>query len=125
MNPVILNSWKEVAAYLGRGVRTAQRWEHDLGLPVHHQGGTRHSAVAAIPEELDGWLHRTPLHIGEKMRRSDTVPVVRPAIRRSLETMARLRLELHAITNEEQKSVYKLYSTLRTAMPKDRGDVPR
>ena len=30
-----LDSWKVIAAYLGRGVRTVQRWERDEGLPVH------------------------------------------------------------------------------------------
>ena len=29
-----LESWKEIAAYLGRDVRTAQRWERLGGLPV-------------------------------------------------------------------------------------------
>ncbi len=31
---MVLNSWKEIACYLGRGVRTVQRYERDLGLPV-------------------------------------------------------------------------------------------
>ena len=35
----ILNSWKEIANYLGRGVRTVQRWERDLRLPVHRPKG--------------------------------------------------------------------------------------
>src|ERR1041385_1511743 len=30
-----LDSWKAIAAYLGRGVRTVQRWEREEGLPVH------------------------------------------------------------------------------------------
>jgi hypothetical protein len=30
-----LDSWKEIASYLGRGVRTVQRWECEEGLPVH------------------------------------------------------------------------------------------
>src|SRR4051812_33630088 len=29
-----LQSWKEIAAYLKRGVRTVQRWERSHGLPV-------------------------------------------------------------------------------------------
>jgi len=28
-----LNGWKEIASFLGKGVRTAQRWEKDYGLP--------------------------------------------------------------------------------------------
>ena len=30
-----LDSWKEIAAYLNRGVRTVRRWEREEGLPVH------------------------------------------------------------------------------------------
>ncbi len=58
----VLNSWKEIAAYLCRGVRTAQRWEHDLGLPVHRPRGKDRSAVIALPSEIDSWLHSAPSH---------------------------------------------------------------
>jgi hypothetical protein len=36
--PIQLNGWKEIAAYLGRSVRTVQRWEKDFGLPVRRFG---------------------------------------------------------------------------------------
>jgi hypothetical protein len=29
-----LTSWKEIGQYLGKGVRTVQRWEQQMGLPV-------------------------------------------------------------------------------------------
>jgi len=29
--PVQLNGWKEIAAFFGKGVRTVQRWERNLG----------------------------------------------------------------------------------------------
>lgn len=58
----VLNSWKEIAAYLGRGVRTVQRWEQDVSLPVHRPRTMKRSAVLAFPRELDQWLRRTPLH---------------------------------------------------------------
>ena len=32
-----LDSWKEIASYLKRGVRTVRRWEREEGLPVHRQ----------------------------------------------------------------------------------------
>src|SRR5262245_14667422 len=56
-NSDVLNSWKEVALYLGRGVRTVQRWEQELGLPVHRPRGRTRSAVIAFRSELDVWLH--------------------------------------------------------------------
>lgn len=58
-NPLVLNSWKEIAAYLGRGVRTVQRWECDAGLPVHRPKGKDRSAVLALKSEVDEWLRRT------------------------------------------------------------------
>ena len=58
----ILSGWKEIAKYLGRGVRTVQRWE-GLGLPVHRPHGSPRSAVSAVTGELDDWLARTPVHL--------------------------------------------------------------
>ena len=60
----ILNSWKEIASYLGRGVRTIQRYEEKLGLPVHRPAGTERSAVLAFADELERWLRNTPSRNG-------------------------------------------------------------
>src|SRR5438552_17635167 len=57
----VLNSWKEIARYLARGVRTVQRWEADLALPVRRPRGKSRSAVLAIRSEIDGWLNSRPL----------------------------------------------------------------
>jgi predicted nuclease with TOPRIM domain len=56
-NPT-LQSWKEIARYLNRGVRTVQRWEH-FGLPVHRPAGHDRSAVFALKQEVDAWLVRS------------------------------------------------------------------
>jgi hypothetical protein len=58
-SPVMLNSWKEIAAYLGRGVRTVQRWERELGLPVHRIGKGRRSPVYATVTDLNFWISTT------------------------------------------------------------------
>lgn len=65
LRSVVLNSWKEIAGYVGRGVRTVQRWEHDLGLPVHRPMGKDRSAVLAFPAELEQWLMNTPVRATE------------------------------------------------------------
>src|SRR5687767_5613687 len=49
-----LDSWKEIADYLKRGVRTAQRWESEASLPVHRVSPDR-GVVFAYRSELDGW----------------------------------------------------------------------
>ena len=64
-NGRLLNSWKEIATYLGRGVRTVQRYEHDLGLPVRRPRGKSRSAVIALTSELDAWLRKSPTREGE------------------------------------------------------------
>ena len=48
-----LNSWKEIASHLERGVRTVQRWESELGLPVRRTGRGKRGAVYALVSELD------------------------------------------------------------------------
>src|SRR6187402_2356883 len=50
-----LDSWKEIAAYLGRGVRTVQRWEREEGLPVHRLAHDKRGSVYARREELAAW----------------------------------------------------------------------
>lgn len=62
----VLHSWKDISSFVGRGIRTVQRWEHDLGLPVHRAGDREHSAVIAFPEEINQWLHTTPVGVRPK-----------------------------------------------------------
>lgn len=52
-----LTSWKEIAAYLGKGVRTVQRWEQRFGLPVRRPSANSH-IIFALPSELDAWVQR-------------------------------------------------------------------
>ncbi len=53
----VLSSWKDIAKYMGKGVRTVQRWEHHLGLPVRRPNGVSHkSAVLLDRSDLDTWL---------------------------------------------------------------------
>ena len=56
-----LESWKEIAAYLGRDVRTAQRWERNDQLPVRRLQHAKLASVYAYSDELDEWrLGREP-----------------------------------------------------------------
>jgi Tol biopolymer transport system component len=51
----ILESWKEIAAYLKRDVTTVQRWEKREGLPVHRHLHDKSGSVFARRGELDAW----------------------------------------------------------------------
>jgi TolB-like protein len=53
-----LDSWKEIAAYLNRGVRTVRRWEREEGLPVHRQVHRTLGSVYAFKTEIEPWLVR-------------------------------------------------------------------
>lgn len=52
----VLTSWKDIARYMGKGVRTVQRWEQDFGLPVRRPMGSSKKAVLARPRDLDAWV---------------------------------------------------------------------
>ena len=58
-----LVSWKEIAGYLGRGVRTVQRWELEAGLPVRRPSGHLRASVLAVRKELDDWATTRPLRV--------------------------------------------------------------
>jgi WD40 repeat protein len=63
-----LDSWKEIARYLNRDVRTVARWEQTGGLPVHRRakGRLKGSPVYAYKSELETWLRQTPPPTVEK-----------------------------------------------------------
>ena len=54
--PLVLNSWKDIAGFLKCGVRTAQRWERDLDLPVYRPRPGRRGPVCAFPTEIRLWM---------------------------------------------------------------------
>jgi Tol biopolymer transport system component len=54
-SPGRLDSWKDIAAYLNRSVRTVRRWEEQQMLPVHRVGHQKGGSVYAYTTELDAW----------------------------------------------------------------------
>ncbi len=50
-----LDSWKEIADYLGKNVRTVQLWEKNEGLPIRRLQHARQGAPYALKSELDEW----------------------------------------------------------------------
>ena len=57
-----LNGWKEIAAYLGKSVRSVQRWETTLGLPVHRIKTPDGQIVYSERKEIDDWRRRLDVH---------------------------------------------------------------
>lgn len=54
----MLSSWKEIAHFFGKGVRTVQRWEKTLELPIHRPPGAPSNVVLARVSDLEAWMHR-------------------------------------------------------------------
>ncbi len=74
MQRSVLTSWKEVAEYLGKGVRTVQRWERRLGLPVHRPGNG-HGVILVLPDELDEWIRTRDISLhNSDFTNSDSAP---------------------------------------------------
>jgi hypothetical protein len=53
--PPILSSWKEIAGYVGKSIRTVQRWERESQFPVRRPRNGK-GAVLAYTNELDAWV---------------------------------------------------------------------
>jgi hypothetical protein len=60
-----LDSWKEIASYLKRDVRTAQRWEKKETLPVYRHRHDKFSSVYAFRSEIDEWRGQRAEEIAE------------------------------------------------------------
>ena len=124
--PKILNSWKEIASYLGRGVRTVQRWEANLGLPVRRPNQHMRSAVIAVSDELDAWVRNAPRLLRDHGNGNgrDLGNAVgggafaagslefRRQLRASLQQTEQLRLRTQQLRAQHQKSLAQLISNV-------------
>lgn len=91
-----LNSWKEIATFLGRGVRTVQRWERELQLPIHRIGNGPRSPVYALIPELNFWITTSGAMRTEP---AHGVPL-RPATGKPVEDSRRLTSKIHTMVRE-------------------------
>jgi hypothetical protein len=91
----VLSCWKDIACYLGKGVRTVQRWERELGLPVRRPSGSDKHVVIAMPSELKQWM---------RSRLSPRSPTVSPE--QQNEHVAKLHLLLDC-TKQRTKQLHQ------------------
>jgi hypothetical protein len=106
-----LNSWKEIAAYMGRGVRTVQRYERELHLPVRRIQGKSRASVLALKGDLDTWLRSAPLGLNEASSDSDYGACI-SSLRKSMAEMANLRRNSCDLRVAHHESVLRLRSSL-------------
>jgi hypothetical protein len=90
----VLSSWKEIAAFFGKGVRTVQRWEHELNLPVRRPYGSDKKIVFASTADLSRWMGQQP---------PSSQPV---ALHEAFERVQRMR----ALVQKMQKQTERLQS---------------
>jgi TolB-like protein/tetratricopeptide (TPR) repeat protein len=92
-----LESWKEIAAYLGRDVTTVRRWEKGEGLPVHRHVHHKLGSVYAYTAELDAWRSkRAPVPVSDAADTGASEPVRRWGYRRTAVALAAMALVLTA-----------------------------
>ena len=139
----VLQSWKQIANYIGRTERTVQRWEREFGFPIRRPSGKARSAVMALVSEIEEWtrgkpslveIQRTGRLPREKFQR-DVTPqevTIKPNLspsperrpfeenlanfRKQLERQAKLRRDLADLGRENWSIRKKLRETIgRTA----------
>ena len=115
---VLLNSWKEIANHLGRGVRTVQRWERELGLPVRRPWGRSRSTVMAMSDELDLWLRTAPKKAlneasnNEGLALANTRLMARIELRHSMESAEELRMRSERLREEHGSALKRLMGNI-------------
>jgi hypothetical protein len=70
-----LDSWKEIALFLKRSVRTVQRWEGCEQLPIYRHRHQDRSSVFTYADELELWQQQrtTPSQQSDSARRDARV----------------------------------------------------
>lgn len=64
----VLDSWKEIAVFLRRGVRTVQRWERTEGLPVRRHEHMKRGSVFALASDLSTWQRLRQFKVNDHER---------------------------------------------------------
>lgn len=93
---MILRGWKQIAEYLGCGIRTAQRWQKD-GLPVQRLSSGSRAHVAADSEQLAYWVRDSSLRRGSHPETLANVERARKLRREVKQARETLHLKMEAL----------------------------
>jgi hypothetical protein len=109
-NTSVLSSWKEIASYFGKGVRTVQRWERELGLPVlRPREGAAKGRVIAHPGDLSSWIGGR--WVARAIQRPPSTPV--RDLREQIQTSRKLRNANKALVHEISEASQVLRATCK------------
>jgi septal ring factor EnvC (AmiA/AmiB activator) len=102
----LLSGWKDIASYLGRGVRTVQRYERKLNLPVRRVLRSPSGPVVATKSDLDSWVRSSPTAQESFNKETRTVEEhLVSDIAKGLQQQAELRAQMLKLRNELKMSV--------------------
>jgi hypothetical protein len=111
--PQFLSGWKEIANYLGKGVRTVQRYEWQMGLPVRRPAGKPRGSVVATRPELDAWVGASPIREAFHLARlAPDSEASTKAIKSGIQEMCRLRDEMLPLRAELHSSLLMLKESI-------------
>ncbi len=127
-NPAVFSSWKEIAFFFGKSVRTVQRWERTLALPVIRPENTTGNIILARVADLESWM-KQPLIREAHVRTSDTSQEwaqSRLECRRRVERMEALLTDLSRHTERLKRNTSAMsQSCLRMKALSTRADASR
>ena len=114
----LLGGWEEIANYLGHGVRTVQRYERYLGLPVRRPTEQPRGSVVATKAELDAWVLASPLrkqsfHL-KRQRNEAEYEAAATTIKKGIAEMGTLRDQMNALRSDLKTSVRLLRETIHS-----------
>jgi hypothetical protein len=112
--PSFLTGWKEIANYLGKGVRTVQRYERELGFPVRRPAGKSHAAVIATKAEVDAWVAASPIRQEFRLSKAETSSQTDSLddLRKEIARMSELRDEMKSLRLDLRGSVRSLSQSI-------------
>jgi len=122
----ILSGWKDIASYLRKGVRTVQRYERVLGLPVRRPAGKPRGSVVATKVELDAWVMASPFRESYQLVRPNPshLNATAEAIKDGVAKMGKLREEINALRADVRESVDQLQKSVRDLLTTVSGSPP-
>jgi hypothetical protein len=104
----VFTCWKQIAAYMNRGVRTVQRWEASEGLPVRRPNGNFHGYIYASSKDLDRWLASR-----SKNWKNDTTPAQPRRSENKLPALSEFRSALQQLLVECEVLANQITDTKR------------
>jgi len=117
-----LSSWKEIANYMGKGVRTVQRYEAKFGLPVRRPAGKSRASVVATRADIDAWVLSSPLRaaVHEAVKEVLEHDPELAEIRQGMQEMRELRREMQALRDKTKESLSQLLAGVQALMKSSR-----